>query len=231
MKLYRLILLSVAAMVAMACDPDDGDKIKTETVTFSNAMIFENGYMDKMSYTEEPWTFENNTTEYSWNGFAFSTLNDTKTAGYENQYSVFSTATPTTFAIAYYEAYMNTPAVFRVCDGQVRNLLTIDVCNATYPALAMRDGSNFSRKFTSGDWFKVIFTGYDVYGKASGTVEFYAADYRNGKTYICSEWTKVDLSALGAVQKVEITMDSSDTGDWGINTPCYICLDNLVYIP
>ena len=231
MKLYRLILLSLAAMVATACDPNGGDDIKTETVTFSNAMIFENGYMDQMSYTEEPWIFVNNKTEYSWNGFAFSTLNDTKTAGYENQYSVFSTATPTTFAVAYYESYMNSPVVFRVCDGQVRRLRTIDVCNATYPALAIRDGSNFSRKFTSGDWFKVIFTGYDVYGQASGVVEFYAADYRNGKSYICSEWTKVDLSSLGAVQKVEITMDSSDTGEWGINTPCYICLDNLVYIP
>ena len=231
MRFYRLMLLAVAAMVAAACNPDNGEDIKTETVTFSNAMIFENGYMDQMSYTEEPWIFVNNSAEYWWNGFAFSTLNDTTTAGYENQYSVFNTATPTTFAVAFYEVYSNTPAVFRVCDGQVRRLRTVDVCNATYPALAIRNGSNFSRKFTSGDWFKVIFTGYDVYGQKSGVVEFYAADYRNGKSYICSEWTKVDLSTLGAVQKVEITMDSSDTGEWGINTPCYICLDNLVYIP
>ncbi len=231
MKQFRLILLAIAAMLATACDGDDGDEIKTETVTFSNVMLLNDGYQNSASYTEEPWYFINSQDEYSWYGFAFSTLNDTKTAGPTNEFSVFTTATPSTFALAYYQAYLNTPVTFRVNDGQVRKVRSIDVCNSTYTALAIRDGSNFSRKFTSGDWYKVIFTGYDVYNKASGTVEFYAADFRNGKSYICSEWTKVDLSSLGAVSKIEITMDSSDTGDWGINTPCYICLDNLVYIP
>ncbi len=231
MKQLKFIALLAMALFVASCEPNGSDDIKTKTVTFSNAMLFEGGYMNEQSYTEEPWTFVNNQTEYSWNGFAFSALNDTKTAGYENEFSVFSTTTPSTFAVAYYEAYMNTPAMFRVIDGQVRKLVSVDVCNSTYTALSIRDGSNFSKKFASGDWYKVIFTGYDVYGKESGTVEFYAADFRNGKSYICSDWTKVDLSSLGAVMSVEITMDSSDTGEWGINTPCYICLDNLEYIP
>lgn len=233
MKQLKFIALAAMALFVASCEPNNGDDIKTMTVTFSNAMLLEEGYMNQMSYTEKPWTFVN---EYdqsygSWNGFAFSTLNDTKTATFENQYSVFCTETPSTFAVAYYEAYMNNPAVFRVSDGQVRTLRSVEVCNATYPALTMRDGNAWSKKFAAGDWFKVIFTGYDVYGKVSGTVEFYAADFRDGKSYICSSWTKVDLSALGAVLKVEISMDSSDTGEWGINTPCYICLDNLEYIP
>lgn len=233
MKYLKSILLAVAAMVVVACEPNGGDDVKTETVTFSNVMLFENGYMNQKTYTEEPWTFVNeyDATYGSWNGFAFSTLNDVENATFENQYSVFCKQTPSTFAVAYYESYMKNPAVFRVADGQVRKLRSVDVCNATYPALTMRNGNAWSKKFASGDWFKVIFTGYDVYGKVSGTVEFYAADFRNGKSYICSEWTKVDLSSLGAIYKVEISMDSSDTGEWGVNTPCYICLDNLVYIP
>lgn len=220
-------------MVVVACEPNGGDDIKTKTVTFSNVMLFENGYMNQKTYTEEPWTFVN---EYdaaygSWSGFAFSTLNDVENATFENQYSVFCKQTPSTFAVAYYESYMNNPAVFRVSDGQVRRLRSVDVCNATYPALTMRNGNAWSKKFASGDWYKVIFTGYDVRGNVSGTVEFYAADFRNGKSYICADWTTVDLSSLGAIYKVEISMDSSDTGEWGVNTPCYICLDNLVYIP
>lgn len=233
MKYLKSILLAVAAMVAVACEPNGGDDVKTETVTFSNVMLFENGYMNQKTYTEEPWIFVNeyDATYGSWSGFAFSTLNDVENATFENQYSVFCKQTPSTFAVAYYESYMKNPAVFRVADGQVRKLRSVDVCNATYAALTMRNGNAWSKKFASGDWFKVIFTGYDVYGKVSGTVEFYAADFRNGKSYICSEWTKVDLSSLGAIYKVEISMDSSDTGEWGVNTPCYICLDNLVYIP
>ena len=229
MKQFKLILLAVAAMLATACD-DDPEPVPTETVTFSNVMLLNDGYQSKQSYTEGPWYFINNQDEYSWHGFAFSTLNDTKTPGVENEFSLFSQSKPSTFAIAYYQAYLNTPVTFRINDGQVRKLQSIEVCNTTFTALAIRDGSNFSRKFTSGDWYKVIFKGYDVYNQASGVVEFYAADFRNGKSYICSEWTKVNLSSLGAVSKIEITMDSSDTGEWGINTPCYIGLDNLVYV-
>lgn len=233
MKNLKLILLAVMALVATSCDDKNGDDPKTKTVTFSNAMLLESGYLNEKSYTEEPWHFVNefDAAYGSWNGFAFSVLNDTKIATFDNQYSVYCTEQPSTFAVAYFESYMNTPAVFRVSDGQVRKLRSVDVCNSTYTALTMRDGSAWSKKFASGDWYKVIFTGYDVMGKVSGTVEFYAADFRDGKSYICSKWTTVDLSSLGAVYKVEISMDSSDTGEWGINTPCYICLDNLVYIP
>ena len=230
MKQLKLILLAIVALCATACDNDNDEDVKTKTVTFAGAMLLESGYMYQRSYTEEPWVFIN---EYdknydSWNGFAFSTLNDTKTATYENQYSVFCTTKPSTFAVAY---TLTGPAVFRVNDGQVRRLRSVDVCNATYPALTIRDGNAWSKKFAAGDYFKVIFTGYDVHGKVSGTVEFYAADFRDGKSYICSEWTTVDLSSLGAIYEVEVSMDSSDKGEWGINTPLYICLDNLVYIP
>lgn len=234
MKQLKLILVAVVALLAAACEPDGGDDIKTQTVTFAGSMLLEGGYMNQMSYTEDPWTFIN---EYdqsygSWNGFAFSVLNDTKTAGYANQYSVYCEDNSSTFAVAYYEAYTKTPALFRVNDGQVRRLRSVEVCNATYAALDMINGSAFSKKFGSGDWFKVTFTGYDVYGNVSGTVDFYAVDYRNNKSYVCNSWTKVDLSSLGAVYKVEITMDSSDVDpEWGVRTPCYICLDNLVYVP
>ena len=59
MKYLKSILLAVAAMVAVACEPNGGDDVKTETVTFSNVMLFENGYMNQKTYTEEPWIFVN----------------------------------------------------------------------------------------------------------------------------------------------------------------------------
>lgn len=40
-------------------------------------------------------------------------------------------------------------------------------------------------------------------------------------------WEWVDLSELGQIASIYFTMESSDTGDYGINTPTYFCLDKL----
>lgn len=37
------------------------------------------------------------------------------------------------------------------------------------------------------------------------------ADYRDGKTFVMEEWTEVDLSALGEVNKVVLTATPSET--------------------
>ena len=44
---------------------------------------------------------------------------------------------------------------------------------------------------------------------------------------ILKEWKKVDLTSLGKVKKIVFTMSSTDSGQWGINTPTYFCLDQL----
>ena len=38
-----------------------------------------------------------------------------------------------------------------------------------------------------------------------------------------------DISSLGIVNKIIITFDSSDKDEYGILTPTYVCIDNLVY--
>jgi hypothetical protein len=45
--------------------------------------------------------------------------------------------------------------------------------------------------------------------------------------YIVRNWTRVDLSALGTVDSVTFHFESSDIGEFGINTPLYFCLDDL----
>jgi hypothetical protein len=42
-----------------------------------------------------------------------------------------------------------------------------------------------------------------------------------------NDWRYVDLSSLGKVKKLGFALDSSDGGDWGINTPAYFCIDNF----
>ncbi|HKL40270.1 MAG TPA: DUF4465 domain-containing protein, partial [Cryomorphaceae bacterium] len=69
-------------------------------------------------------------------------------------------------------------------------------------------------------------------GELTGTeVEFYLADYTfsdNSQDYIVDEWTYVDLTSLGDADSLSFTLTSSDVGEFGMNTPAYFCIDDLI---
>ncbi|HDM77155.1 MAG TPA: DUF4465 domain-containing protein, partial [Deltaproteobacteria bacterium] len=107
--------------------------------------------------------------------------------------------------------------------------------NTTYAYLSMRDGDAFAKKFggdsgSDPDWFKLTITGIGESGSKTGEVDFYLADYRfddNSKDYIVDKWTWVDLSSLGEVVALQFALSSSDSGEWGMNTPAYFAMDDL----
>ena len=113
------------------------------------------------------------------------------------------------------------------------------VTNTTYAALTMLNGSYPATKFggddgNDEDYFKLIITGLDDGGSAVGTQSFYLADYRfadNSLDYIVDEWTTIDLTSLAGARKLEFSFESSDVGNYGINTPTYFAMDNLVITP
>ena len=117
--------------------------------------------------------------------------------------------------------------------------VSIQLTNNAYAYYSMLEGDTYAKEFggpeevnSDPDYFKVIITGVDVYGNATGSVHFYLADYRfedNSKDYIVDSWKTVDLSSLGEVEKLAFSFASSDVGDWGINTPLYVALDDLKY--
>lgn len=170
-----------------------------------------------------------------WEGFAYSTTSDTVTIGPGNQYSAFATTGSGTYAIAY-AGYVE-PTTISFASGVAP--LSIDLTNTTYAALDMLNGGLFGSKKFGGetgddeDYFYVTLTGYDAHGNETDTVTFYLADFRfenNALDYIVSDWTTVDLTSLGSdVWSIKLDFYSSDNGDWGINTPTYVALDNLVY--
>jgi hypothetical protein len=110
--------------------------------------------------------------------------------------------------------------------------------NTAWGYLSMLNGDSFAHKFgkadgTYPDWFLLTITGKDTGGAVTGTVDFYLADYRstnNAGDYIIHDWTPVDLTSLGDnVKSLEFGLTSSDTGDWGMNTPSYLAMDNLSF--
>lgn len=162
-------------------------------------------------------------------GFALSNMTDSVTSGYTNMYSAKAGsgyAQSAQYAVAYGNNYFTTPA------GIIDSMR---ITNNTYAYNSMRDGDQFAKKFggLSGndpDYFRVVFKGYLLGNVKPDSVTFYLADYRfsnNSEDYLVRDWTAVSLSSLGEVDSVTYRFESSDVGDFGINTPTYFCLDAL----
>ncbi len=164
---------------------------------------------------------------YFWNGFACSAKTDKATKGFENQYAAIAgsgAAGSKQYALVYDSASISLPAEAGVEYSIESAMLT----NNTWAYYEIKEGG-FGKVFAAGDWFKVIVTGY-LDNKEQGTVEYYLADFRDGKSFISDNWAKVDFSALGNVDKVSFLFDSTDKfGEW-MNTPAFVCIDNVVVV-
>jgi hypothetical protein len=169
-----------------------------------------------------------------WNGFSASTMRDSVTASYTNMYSVYSlkgAQNSSTYAVGYSSSkiVLTGAAKGKQVDGFFIN-------NGTYTYKDMKFGSMFSKKFggTSGndsDFFKIIISAWKDGGNPADTaLEFYLADFRNpdnSKDYFITNWTWVNLRPLKDLDSLQITFESSDVGQWGINTPTYFYMDNF----
>jgi len=110
-------------------------------------------------------------------------------------------------------------------DSVARVIDHMYVANTTYAFHSMTNGDSFARKFTESDWLRI-----EAYGFAAATdatPSDTAVCYLAQGTNIVADWTKFDLSSLGAVAKVQLTVTGSDTGDWGLNTPAYFAFDDV----
>ena len=175
----------------------------------------------------------------SWNGWSWSNVEDSVTAGFSNQFAAFpgggsdgagGNVLGGKYAVGFgSETYINLPTA--------AELVSVDLANATYSALSMRDGDQFARKFggDSGDeqdFFRVdivgynqLFAGTDLAGTEVGSVEFFLADYRfadNNLDFISDRWNNIDLSSLAGAQSIRFAIESSVGA-----TPTYVSIDNL----
>jgi hypothetical protein len=168
-------------------------------------------------------------------GFVFSNKTDSVTSGFTNQYSAKAArgyGGSAKYAVSYgtqNNILLTGPAIGNPVNG-------FYLTNNTYAFNSMRDGDGFAKKFggTTGndpDWFKIVVRGYAGDTLKPDSVEFYLADYRfvhNDSDYIVRTWQWVNLLPLGNVDSLQLNLNSSDNGSFGMNTPAYFCIDNLV---
>lgn len=110
-------------------------------------------------------------------------------------------------------------------------LFQLNVTNTTFARNSMLLGDAFARKFNAADKdsFVLVIQGYDK-GQLSGTKRVLLADFRDADTtkhFILNSWKSVEFEAWN-VDSLHFNMESSDNGDWGMNTPAFFAMDNVI---
>jgi hypothetical protein len=244
-KIYSLLLLTVVILCSCDSNDDNSSVIDSSTVvlnlqgklsapenefigvykgdpavtySYKNQFVDQTGYFVFDNYTSKNITFGG--------GFTYINKTDKTTAGFTNNSAItgtgklsatYMTVNPSAFATD----------KFHFAGNQSHTVKGMYVTNSTFAYLSMQNGDDTAKKFVAGDWFKLTVIGLDEKGNTTGTVDFYLADYRDGKKIMVDQWTWLDLSTLGKVAEVKFSMSSSDTGKWGMNTPAYFCMDGF----
>lgn len=179
------------------------------------------------------YSYENQCSVYN----TSSTDGSNQAAGYgnSNQFGIMYG-----YSDAYNAPYMSNPE-FHFTDDLEYPIKKMYICNSSYTYGVMKYGNTFgiygsavSLEQAKG-WFKVLAYGFNASGtptNGGAPVEKYLADYRDGSstyTPISTTWSEWDLSALGDVNKVKFNFEGSDSGDYGLNTPAYLCIDNIYF--
>lgn len=221
------------------------------TVDFENSLstaeTYDNGSGGAGDFTFDDLVLSNsyNQAWSSWAGFSLSNITDNTTAGWGNQYasSTGDGNNSSTYAVFYADGFTETYL-------NAENMKSIDsfyINTTAYSRLSMLNGDAVGKQFgsplnaqgmddeTNGeDFFRVWIISSDETGANKDSMEFYLADYRfadDNDDYIINDWTKVDLSSLSTYPKQILTFrfESSDIGDFGINTPTYFAIDDISY--
>ena len=100
------------------------------------------------------------------------------------------------------------------------------VCNHPWPYYGCVHGDGSSRAFEEGDYFEIIAHGVDSEGNEK-TASMKLIEFTDGKYKAANNWTFFDLSGLGKVESVYFTLNSTDCGDYGMNTAAYFCMDKF----
>jgi len=174
-------------------------------------------------------------------GFGISNMTDSTTSGSGNLSS--SRAGSGVHNSSNYLISNNNSKIHLTNTATNNTVSGIYITNSTYAANSMRDGDTFAKQFGSSndangnpdgtngeDWFLLTIWGYTGGNLTTDSINFYLADYRfadNSQDYILKDWQWVDLSSLGNIDSLIFSLNSSDVGAFGMNTPSFFALDNF----
>ncbi|NDV59598.1 DUF4465 domain-containing protein [Bacteroides sp. 519] len=245
MKKLSLLLLFTVAFIFVGCDSDD-DKAQV-VISFEGKLTEANSEFTTdngepippldWGYYKSKFNDPSNNLEFSHyysaggfgGGFTYTNKTDVTTPGYSNNSAIAGKGKNGT---TYLTVCMANPPQINLLKSDLYTIKGAWITNSTYAYLAIKDGNDGYQnktKFEDGDWFKLTIIGYDVNDKKIGSIDFYLADYRDGKNTIIKDWTWVDFSPIANAEVIKFELSSTDNDeDYGyMNTPAYFCMDGI----
>ncbi len=173
----------------------------------------------------------------TWTGFTYSNLTGGNTIDDYEKYSCYKKPTKfdsDIFGVILLDAFQN-PVSLTTKDGEDHLFKSISINNSYYVYDAINNEEHGSKRFSAEtkDWLKLTITGFNKAGTQRGSVEIMLADYTSGSVRdntILDEWTTFNLESIGSVNKLEFVMTSSDTEGGKMNTPPFVCFDEIKII-
>lgn len=257
MKTNKLFGLSVLvcgfALSFTSCSKDDNpsDTKQTATISFESQALNADGFWigeakgNSYSYNDDwggttttytdnayteasvkfPVTYNLYTSVYGnsdfWSGYAISNRTETSFSAL--------TLTPDQYNNVTGKAHTGKNFCVITTYGETINVPNVLVkgfwfTNSAYTVNSILNGDNYSgAKFDATDWFKCTISGK----KADGTTGTVDIDLAKNGSYV-NDWQYCDLSTLGKVSELSFAFTGSRSNDYGVLTPAYICIDDMV---
>ncbi len=138
----------------------------------------------------------------------------------------------------YNQSYMSLPEISFLTPVTLKSL---EYCNSSYVYGVLENGNQFGDSIIVNvpqikkdkGYFRVTMYCYDANENLIAQRSKYLADYQDNHSEVAPvhTWTMWNLAedggAISRVQKIKFNFDGSNNSAWGLNTPAYICIDNI----
>ena len=230
MKMIKFMaFLMFGGLVFASCSEDEDETI---TVNFEgnyyNALIDDPQYGGKLIYSADEYKWTDATTSlsgevvkadwsawgmgYGWDcGIAISNYVNPNASSYKEQLSV-SKATGN-FAVAY-----NDNSYMTFTDGKAHHIVSIDLAPVAYAYNSMKKACG------EGYEFDVVLTFENRANASAPRVQKIISLAKDADVQEGFKTFPIDVDATG----INITFDGTDKGNYGLNTPKYVAIDNIV---
>lgn len=217
-----------------ACDDDDDNEQVIEqpadAATFENVTLGADSVLDYTngsSFTVNGYTFNYTyTAAYgSWSGFVAAGKQDTSFKDYttDKNTCVGHGYAGSKNYIVYYPTY-GAPSTIDL--PSVQTVRGFYGAVNTYVQNSITKGDGFARAFKQGDFLRLDCIGVKA-DNTTDTISYYLADYTGAALTYAKDWTWFDLSKLGNIKALYFAFDGTDKGQYGLNTPTYVLIDNF----
>ncbi|HOZ29948.1 MAG TPA: DUF4465 domain-containing protein [Bacteroidales bacterium] len=172
----------------------------------------------------------------SWNGFAYTNETDITTYSYLNEFSSASGTgvwSSENYVVSYIMGdwennYSPIPSILKLDLETAPEVIPgMFVSLNAYSSLYMSEGDFYSN---NQHWLKLHIVAYSTTSWYFAFADIMLADYRFDNSdldYKFDNWTYVDLTWAEGTDSLLFYLESSDAGDYGVNTPAYFCIDNI----